>query len=335
MSGDTVEPRARGPKGLAGPGRIAQDPTFVRWGDGAPIAPEHRGSLAEAESEAAYRWAAPAVKGRDVLDVGSGAGHGAGVLLDAGARSVVGVDHNPDSVEAATRLYGSRARFLRAEAMALPFAASSFDVVTCFGALETAPDQGSALGELRRLLADDGLLLVSLRTDTSDEPLRAEPGEARPEARLEHFANVRLYRRRLCVAAAIAPVGPADRVVVEETSWLAGTSGEDRAVLAAASDGELPPLPSVAAMTDFRDLRQYRATVAAWEERARQAEADGSAKHWEFVAAREAQRRLRKRVHELEHRPLRMLWRVLRGGPARLGQGPPIRASERGPGDWD
>ncbi len=75
-------------------------------------------------------------------------------------------------------------------------------------------------------------------------------------------------------------------------------------------------------MVSFRDLRAHEETLEAWEQRARRAEADGSAKHWELVAAREAQRRLRMRLHQIEHRPLRVISRVLRGKPAKLGPGP-------------
>jgi hypothetical protein len=105
--------------------------------------------------------------------------------------------------------------------------------------------------------------------------------------------------------------------------------------LLAASNSKLPELGALASMVSFRDLRAQEETLEAWEERARRAEADGSAKHWELVAAREAQRRLRMRLHQIEHRPLRVLSRVLRGKPAKLGPGPPLRASEIKPEHWD
>ena len=106
-------------------------------------------------------------------------------------------------------------------------------------------------------------------------------------------------------------------------------------MLIAASDAELPALGAVASMASCRDLRAQEETIAAWEERARRAEAEGSAKHWELVAAREAQRRLRLHLHKLEHRPLRVISRVLRGKPRKLGEGPPLRNSELKPERWD
>lgn len=322
--------------GARGPAPARDDPTARGWGEGLPIADEYRGSLAEAEADVAYRLVAPAVCGRDVLDLGAGAGHGAGILLEAGARSVVGVDHDGRAVEAARRLYGAHASFLQAEPPALPLAPGSFDVATCFAALEDSPDAEGVLVGLHRILTDHGLLAVSLPTASADaQSVPQRSAEAWGELLRESFRHVRLYRRRVCLAAAAAPAGQAAAVAIDSTSWLAGAESEERATLALASAAELPELPSVATLTGFRDLRAYRSTLAAWEERGRRAEADGSAKHWELVAAREAQRRLRKRVHELEHRPLRVLSRVIRGKPARIGLGPPIRASEREPDRWE
>ncbi len=44
----------------------------------------------------------------------------------------------------------------------LPFADEEFDVVCCFGLLETLPKPGDVLGELARILKADGKLAVSL-----------------------------------------------------------------------------------------------------------------------------------------------------------------------------
>jgi len=311
-----------------------------------PIAEEHRESLAEAETDASYRWAAAAVRGRDVLVVGCGPGHGAALLERAGARSVVGVDPDERAVEIATRLYGEALRFAVAEPMALPLAEGSFDAVTCFGVLEGAPDPEAVLTNLTRVLTDDGVLLVSVPAPVAGAAPAAPEAErdgGRPAEAPERwrdmldagFGNVRAYRLGIRLAATVAPSDARGEVALDEAAWLASDASEDRTTLFAASNSHLPELPSVASMTGFRDLRAYRATLAAWEERARRAEADGSAKHWELVASREAQRRLRKRLHTLEHRPLRVISRVLRGKPARVGPGPPIRASEREPEPWD
>lgn len=311
--------------------RLEGSEAELRYG----IPGEDRDGLAEAELDAAFRWAAGAVAGRDVLVVGSGRGHGAALLLEAGARSVVGVDPDERAVEAATRLYGERARFIVGEALALPLAAGSFDVVTCFGAPDERLEPEGEIAELRRVLTGDGLLLLSVPLGEG-----SGGGEGRDEAGwrellAEGFEGLRLYRRRASLAATVAPHDAGPAPTLERASWLAGDAAEDRSLLALAGPAELPELDSVASLVSFRDLRAQQETLAAWELRARQAEADGSAKHWELVASREAQRRLRMRLHTIEHRPLRVLSRILRGKPAKLGEGPPIRASELKPQRWD
>jgi SAM-dependent methyltransferase len=321
------------------------------WRQGLPaIADEHRGSLADAEADVAYRFAAAAAEGRDVLDVGCGAGHGAGLLLAAGARSVVGVDPDDRAVEIATRLYGERGRFVVAEPAAMSFAAASFGLITCFDALEEATDPLSLLTALRRLLAPGGLLFASLPLeplrDRADGSPLTEPhadGHWEREAGAL-FENVASYRRRVCLGSSIVPASGGapgtegdggERGAIDSVGWLGSEPSEDRSVLLVCSDGDLPELDPAATLVGGRDLRAYRETVEAWEYRARRAEADGAAKHWELVASREAQRRLRKRLWHLEHRPLRKLFRVLRGRPARLGEGPPIRPPEREQDAWN
>jgi SAM-dependent methyltransferase len=303
---------------------------------------EDRDRLAEAESDSAFRWARAAVRDRDVLVVGCGRGHGANALREAGARSVTGTDPDPRAIEVATHLYGERLAFAVAEPEALPFAAHTFGVVVCFDLDETpATDRDGCLSELHRMVAANGLLLVSaplFRAPPQPAPGALGDRNEGPDELLASLAgrypNVRSFRRRVAIAAVVAADDGDARSGLDDASWLAGGRGEDRTALVAASDSELPDLAAGASLVSFRDLRTQQEALAAWEQRARQAEADGSAKHWELVAAREAQRRLRMRLHHIEHRPLRRLGRVLRGKPAWLGKGPPIRQSERRSKIW-
>ena len=337
-------------RGIARPGLRRSGPqppprpvADTSWRDGAPaVLEEHRGSLADSESDASYHWAAGAVAKRDVLDVCCGAGHGSAVLLESGAKSVVGIEPSPEAVALAAHLYGDRVRFIVGEPQALPtpFAAETFDAVTCFGPLEREADPELRLEALKLLLAPGGVLLVSLPLQPPREPITGEPLGRRRSAEqwrelLEAlFGNVRLHRRRSALAttvlAADESTEPAGAV-----SWLGANEREDSAMVAIASDDELPELDGGTTLIGSRDLRAYRETIYAWEQRARRAEADGSAKHWELVASREAQRRLRKRLWHLEHTPIRKLFRIVRGKPARLSEGPPIRPPELEAESWE
>lgn len=294
-----------------------------------PTAGEDLDSVALAAAGAAWAWAAPAVSGRDALVVGCGRGHAAPVLSEAGARSVTGIDRDDRAIEFAARTYGGEAvRFTVGEPVALPFRASSFGVVLCVDVAGPRFDENAAIEEMTRVLQPDGVLIASL-------PLRADAERVDPalDARLgDHYTHLMRAERQMALAAIVKPVGDAGPIA---GSFGPGPAGESTEMLIAASNSELRGLTSQANLVSAHGAKQRAATLAAWEERARRAEADGSAKHWELVAAREAQRRLRVRLHELEHRPLRILSRVIRGRPARLGKGPRLRVSELNLRRWD
>ncbi len=290
---------------------------------------ERRGALADAEEDATFRALAPLAAGRRALVVGCGTGAGVGALLAAGAANVVGTDSDPRALELAARTHAAAgALFERAEPEALPFAAGSFGLVICVGALEESPGTAPVLAELRRVLEPGGLLAVSVAVARQDEAL-ADPALV--------FANRELYARRASLGAALLPLErePDDGAGPElDVAWLGTEPAERRSVLIVASDESLPRLAPTASLIGMRELADYRATVDAWEQRARRAEADGAAKHWELVASREAQRRLRKRLWHLEHRPLRRIFRLLTGQPWKLSEGPPIRPPERESEPW-
>jgi 2-polyprenyl-3-methyl-5-hydroxy-6-metoxy-1,4-benzoquinol methylase len=123
------------------------------------IPAEQREELVYAEHLARYQLAAQFAAGRRVLDAGCGEGFGTAVLQSAGASTVVGVDIDRASVKHASQRYGLD--FVEADLGALPYEEESFDLVTCFETIEHVADGSRALSELRRVLAVDGLLLVS------------------------------------------------------------------------------------------------------------------------------------------------------------------------------
>ena len=104
-----------------------------------------------------------------VLDCSCGIGTQA-IGLAAVGHGVIGSDLSPVAAGRAAR--EARARGLQlvtaaADMRALPFRASAFDVVVCadnsLAHLVTADDVGTALVGMRRVLCDDGLLMISIR----------------------------------------------------------------------------------------------------------------------------------------------------------------------------
>jgi SAM-dependent methyltransferase len=127
---------------------------------GERLVPElQHGELVHAEHLARYRLAAQLAPGRRVLDAASGEGYGSGILAAAGADSVVGVDLDSKSVEHARARHSGDFRV--ADVAALPFDDGAFDLVVSFETIEHVPDPSRALSELARVLAPDGLLVIS------------------------------------------------------------------------------------------------------------------------------------------------------------------------------
>jgi SAM-dependent methyltransferase len=92
------------------------------------------------------------------LDVGSGSGRYLPVLAGTGARLVVGVDFSLPMLARETGPSGAR---VCGDALQLPFAAASFDLVSSALMLGDVVDLGRWMAEISRVLADGGHLVYS------------------------------------------------------------------------------------------------------------------------------------------------------------------------------
>ena len=112
----------------------------------------------------------------DVLDCASGEGYGA-ALLSQVARSVIGVEIDMATVEAARAEFASPEPELLARAMRepsrCPMRASMWAV--SFETLEHLVEQDQFLAELRRVLRPDGLLIISTPDRDIYSPLGVAP----------------------------------------------------------------------------------------------------------------------------------------------------------------
>ncbi|HVU63122.1 MAG TPA: methyltransferase domain-containing protein [Phycisphaerales bacterium] len=104
---------------------------------------------------------------RRVLDVGCGVGHWGRVLLPhlPGAE-LVGVDREGEWVKkageaAAAKGFAGRARYVRGDAGALPFADGEFDLVTCQTVLMHVAQPRAVVREMMRVLRPGGSLLAA------------------------------------------------------------------------------------------------------------------------------------------------------------------------------
>ena len=108
-----------------------------------------------------YRFAASFASGHRVLDVGCGTGYGAAILAEK-ARLVVAIDNSHAAVEYAHQNY-SRANLYYgvADCRGLPFPDRCFDLTVLFEVIEHFREQSRCLTEIRRVLATDGILVLS------------------------------------------------------------------------------------------------------------------------------------------------------------------------------
>jgi ubiquinone/menaquinone biosynthesis C-methylase UbiE len=133
----------------------------------------------------ALRWA----RGRRVLDVACGEGYGSALLARNAAR-VTGVDLSPQAIAHARGAYGSLANleFVESSCTRMPFPDGAFDLVVSFETLEHIDGQEAFLDEVARVLAPDGLLLMSC-------PNKLEYSDKRNYANEFHVKE--LYREEL------------------------------------------------------------------------------------------------------------------------------------------
>lgn len=107
-----------------------------------------------------------------ILDLGCGTGIVARRLrerLGAGAR-ITGLDRQPEMIEAA-RAIAPEIEWRVGNAMELPFADGSFELVISQQMLQFVPDREAAVREMRRVLAPGGRAVVATWRSRAEQPL--------------------------------------------------------------------------------------------------------------------------------------------------------------------
>ena len=126
--------------------------------------------------------------GDRLLDVATGTG----IVLrrarerEPGLERTTGLDLNPGMLAVAREASPQGTEFVEGDAMSLPFADGSFDLVTCQQGLQFFPDRGLGLREFHRVLASGGRTVVA-----SWAEIETAPGYAAiADAMLEQLPNL-------------------------------------------------------------------------------------------------------------------------------------------------
>ena len=211
--------------------------------------------ITEIESFHRYYMAASLCKDCVVLDAASGEGYGSNIISSA-AKKVTGLDLCKEAVDNANEKYGSKnLSYVNGSALEMPFADKSFDRVVSFETIEHLPDHRKFLSEIRRVLKDDGLLILSSPNKT---PFRKRnPGENEyhiteleagelPELFKEFFPNIRIYSQDAFYNSIISAEGAPSYYVQGNDKKIVSHPGLSLAQysIILASAGELPQLES-------------------------------------------------------------------------------------------
>ena len=134
-----------------------QTPTFT----GEFFVPGKADARMEADHVERYRFACQFASGKSVLDVACGIGYSAPMYLEAGAKDYLGVDLNPEVLEAARSSYETeKSKYVVGDITKFD-CGRQFDLISCFETIEHVPVYKEAIANLFTLLKPGGLLLVS------------------------------------------------------------------------------------------------------------------------------------------------------------------------------
>ena len=142
-----------------------------------------------------YYFAQPLMAGRSVLDVGCGTGYGSSILANS-ARNVLGADISKEAIAFAQEHYETtNLQFLIADCSRLSLRAQSVEGIVCFEVIEHLLDQETFLGEIQRVLKEDGLLVISTpnRVFYTEECKESNPFHTREFDFLEFSSCLRNY----------------------------------------------------------------------------------------------------------------------------------------------
>lgn len=208
-----------------------------------------------------YLCALTICRDKEVLDVACGEGYGCYIIAQV-AKRVVGVDIDRETIECATKRYGNEhISFSAGDCTRLPLQADSVDVVVSFETIEHIVDHTGFLKEIKRVLRNDGVLIMSTPNRIVASPPDTRPNEFHVlELYKEEFQglisgffkNVLFFGQKympcsvVCVDAGTSRRKPGDYLFMNSDRWgnvdLVDYVPRPQNVIAVASDSGYEPL---------------------------------------------------------------------------------------------
>jgi 2-polyprenyl-3-methyl-5-hydroxy-6-metoxy-1,4-benzoquinol methylase len=156
---------------------------------------------------AGYRFAQRYVEGKPVADIcWDEVGYGSRLLAET-AESVAGLTNSSEAVDVASETYSaSNVTYKKVNLPELPYSEDSFETVVAFGVVENLQDSGTLLREVKRVLKEEGTLVVSA-SDKQAHPEHREGMYALQfwEALGQYFEHVHMYRQGAVTGSLILP----------------------------------------------------------------------------------------------------------------------------------
>jgi GT2 family glycosyltransferase/ubiquinone/menaquinone biosynthesis C-methylase UbiE len=181
---------------------------FVPWMAGAQIHYEHLHR---------YAFAQQFVAGKDVIDLACGEGYGTAMLADEAT-----------ILHATTKYSKENLKYMQGSIIEVPLKGKGlFDVAICFETIEHITEHDKLLSEVKRLLKDDGLFIVStpnkaVYTDAPDyhNPFHVKEIYYNEFIALlkKYFKNIRVYGQRVFTGSNIWSVERHEKITYQE--WL-------------------------------------------------------------------------------------------------------------------
>lgn len=101
------------------------------------------------------------MKDKVVLDIASGEGYGANILSKT-AKYVYGIDISIEAIEHAKKNYNrENLEFIHGDALLIPMENNSVDILVSFETIEHIEKQQEMIDEMKRVLTQDGILIIS------------------------------------------------------------------------------------------------------------------------------------------------------------------------------